>query len=62
MARWKLNGCPHCSGDLFVGIDRELGWYETCIQCGYNRLLIPVPRVLVTDDRVTPQLPFADLS
>jgi len=36
MVSWKLKGCPRCDGDIFV--DRDLyGWFEQCIQCGYNR-------------------------
>ena len=35
---WKLNGCPHCRGDVFI--DRGLDtWYEQCLQCGYQREL-----------------------
>jgi len=35
MVSWKLKDCPRCDGDIFV--DRDLyGWFEQCIQCGYN--------------------------
>jgi len=33
---WKLKGCPKCEGDLFLEKDHA-GWYEKCLQCGYNR-------------------------
>ncbi len=33
---WRLKGCPKCKGDIFV--DRDIdGWYERCLQCGYNQ-------------------------
>jgi len=36
MARWKFKSCPRCDGDILI--DRDLyGWFEQCIQCGYNR-------------------------
>ncbi|UCC17876.1 MAG: hypothetical protein JSU58_04810 [Dehalococcoidales bacterium] len=35
MIRWKLKGCPRCSGDLNV-IRDVLGYYEDCLQCGYH--------------------------
>ena len=35
MVRWKLKGCPRCSGDLNV-IRDVLGFYEDCLQCGYH--------------------------
>ncbi|MFH1002885.1 MAG: hypothetical protein V1780_01920 [Chloroflexota bacterium] len=31
----RLKGCPRCYGDLLVDRD-EHGWYEQCIQCGYQ--------------------------
>lgn len=34
----RLKSCPRCRGD--VVIDRDLdGWYEQCLQCGYQRYL-----------------------
>lgn len=36
MKRWKLKGCPRCSGDLNIILD-NLGYYEDCLQCGYHR-------------------------
>jgi len=35
MIRWKLKGCPRCSGDLNI-IHDALGYYEDCLQCGYH--------------------------
>lgn len=35
MNRWKLKGCPRCSGDLNI-IGDYLGYYEDCLQCGYH--------------------------
>ena len=35
MTRWKLKGCPRCSGDLNIILD-NLGYYEDCLQCGYH--------------------------
>jgi hypothetical protein len=35
MTRWKLKGCPRCSGDLNI-IHDNLGCYEDCLQCGYH--------------------------
>jgi hypothetical protein len=35
MTRWKLKGCPRCSGDLNIITD-NLGYYEDCLQCGYH--------------------------
>ena len=35
MVKWKFRSCPRCDGDIFI--DRDLyGWFEQCIQCGYN--------------------------
>ena len=38
MSRWKLKGCPRCSGDILVLKD-EVGPYENCLQCGYEHYL-----------------------
>ena len=32
----KLKGCPRCQGDILTDHD-HFGWYEQCIQCGYQR-------------------------
>lgn len=32
---WRFRSCPRCKGDIFI--DRDyLGWYEHCLQCGYQ--------------------------
>jgi hypothetical protein len=31
----RLQGCPRCNGDILIDRD-HLGWYEQCIQCGYQ--------------------------
>lgn len=28
-------GCPKCNGNLFLDRDYN-GWYEWCLQCGYQ--------------------------
>ena len=33
---WKLKSCPKCGGDIFLENDM-IGWYEHCLQCGFNR-------------------------
>ncbi len=33
---WRLKSCPKCKGDIFLEKDYS-GWYERCLQCGYNR-------------------------
>lgn len=30
--------CPKCGGSLFLDRDRY-GWYEQCLQCGYEKTL-----------------------
>jgi hypothetical protein len=37
MGKLKTGSCPRCNnGEVFI--DRDLyGWYECCLQCGYNR-------------------------
>jgi hypothetical protein len=37
MGKLKIRNCTHCrNGEVFI--DRDLyGWYESCLQCGYNR-------------------------
>ena len=41
----RLKSCPKCKkGD--VTLDRDYyGWYEYCIQCGYERDLESIPEV-----------------
>ena len=38
--------CPKCNGDVFVEKDIS-GWYERCLQCGYDRDLKDVLEVQV---------------
>jgi hypothetical protein len=33
VTRWRLRGCPRCSGDLYCEPWAGLGW--RCLQCGY---------------------------
>ena len=28
--------CPRCGGNVYLDKDK-FGWYEECLQCGYNR-------------------------
>jgi hypothetical protein len=46
----KLRKCTHCkNGEVFI--DHDLyGWYESCLQCGYNRDLPDIAQP-VTGDR-----------
>ncbi|RJQ37641.1 MAG: hypothetical protein C4555_06025 [Dehalococcoidia bacterium] len=32
----RLKSCPKCGGDVRIDRD-EYGWFEQCIQCGYER-------------------------
>jgi len=41
---WRLKGCPKCKGDMFLDKDID-GWYERCLQCGYNQDLEPMVEV-----------------
>jgi hypothetical protein len=41
---WRLKGCPKCNGDIFVDKDFD-GWYERCLQCGYNQDLETIVEV-----------------
>ena len=44
MTMWKLKNCPRCQGDLFM--DKNLdGWYQRCLQCGYQREMKPIAEV-----------------
>ncbi len=31
----KFKSCPRCKGDVIVDRDYH-GWYEQCLQCGYQ--------------------------
>ena len=33
---YKLRSCPRCKGDVIIDRDHH-GWYEQCLQCGYQR-------------------------
>jgi hypothetical protein len=35
MGKWKIRGCPRCSGSLIIDKDED-GWYELCINCSYR--------------------------
>ena len=38
MVTWKIKNCPRCGGDIYI--DAELnGFYEQCLQCGYEHHL-----------------------
>ena len=41
---WRLKGCPKCNGDVFLEKDID-GWYERCLQCGYNRDMIALVEI-----------------
>ncbi len=32
----RFKSCPRCRGDVLIERD-QYGWYEYCIQCGYQR-------------------------
>ncbi|MFQ5996982.1 MAG: hypothetical protein ACE5KP_05090 [Dehalococcoidales bacterium] len=32
----RFKSCPRCKGDVLVDRDHH-GWYEECLQCGYQR-------------------------
>lgn len=32
----RLKDCPRCKGDILIDRD-HFGWYEQCLQCGYQR-------------------------
>lgn len=35
MNKWKFKSCSRCGGDLLIERG-EYGWYEHCLQCGYE--------------------------
>lgn len=50
----KHRGCPRCKGNLLVDRDHH-GWYEQCLQCGYQRNLesmLMAPKQAKTDSKV----------
>ena len=44
MEMWRLKSCPRCKGDIFLDKDID-GWYERCLQCGYNQDLETIVEV-----------------
>ena len=49
---WRLKSCPRCKGDVRIDWD-YYGWYEQCVQCGYQRDMkgiLEVPQKLRTDE------------
>ena len=34
----KFDSCPRCRGDMILNKD-HYGWYERCLQCGYEHNL-----------------------
>lgn len=32
----RLKSCPRCKGAVLIDRDHN-GWYEQCLQCGYQR-------------------------
>ena len=40
----KLNGCPRCGGAVLIDRD-QYGWYEQCLNCGYEHDLRQVGKV-----------------
>ncbi len=45
---WRFKSCPKCKGDMLVGRDHD-GWYEWCLQCGYQHDLIDIIKVWPQD-------------
>ncbi len=40
----RFKSCPRCRGDVLIDKD-VYGWYEQCLQCGYQRDLKNVVKV-----------------
>jgi len=51
----RLKSCPRCHGDVVIESDYH-GWYEHCLQCGYEHDL---PAIMGTQPRVRPVEPPA---
>ncbi len=51
VAMLRLKSCPRCRGDVVIDQDFD-GWYEQCLQCGYQRYLesITVGQPLVRNE------------
>lgn len=45
--------CPRCGGNVYLEKD-FYGWFEKCLQCGYNRDLPRVIGVRGETDRTAP--------
>lgn len=41
---FRLKSCPRCKGAVLVDRDHH-GWYEQCLQCGYQRDLEDMAKV-----------------
>ena len=41
---WRFKSCPKCKGDVFLDKDID-GWYERCLQCGYNQDLKSIVQI-----------------
>jgi len=41
---FRFKSCPRCKGDVLVDLD-YYGWYEECLQCGYQRDLKGMAKV-----------------
>ncbi|MFH1002821.1 MAG: hypothetical protein V1780_01595 [Chloroflexota bacterium] len=39
-----MKSCPRCHGNVIIDRDHH-GWYEQCLQCGYERDLQTIGRV-----------------
>ncbi len=44
MLSLTLKNCPRCRGDVIIDRD-HYGWYEQCLQCGYQRDLRDIDRI-----------------
>ncbi|MCH8864516.1 MAG: hypothetical protein IIB13_04030 [Chloroflexi bacterium] len=40
----RFKSCPRCKGDVLIDKD-VYGWYEQCLQCGYQRDLKNMTKV-----------------
>ena len=46
---WRLKGCPRCRGDVHIARDMD-GWYQQCLQCGYETALPVTPEMHMAGD------------
>ena len=49
MGVWRFKSCPKCKGDMLVDRDHD-GWYQWCLQCGYQHDLIDIIKVWPQDE------------